>query len=262
MNPFNDKPIEGPDESEVKRTIANSQNQETAPFFGMVALLHHWRMLNLFLGLMHRDNYINYTDYTKVSCGLIHETHEEAKERSMQSLYREIYFHYCIIIEECIKVIFSLERKFLKLDSNGRRVFDNSELSHINNLKIDKRYSHKIHKYFKQLTPETQKLICTEYESMASEYKEIIKHDNVKHDKVEIAAFNTSLDVNEEIIKNIKYNFKLPEKPLPCGVLYHKDSDKLYVFLDNKYNFSYFLLKLIYEQPNSWIDILRDKYSV
>jgi len=66
----------------------------------------------------------------------------------------------------------------------------------------------------------------------------------------------------KEIIKNIKYNFKLPEKPLPCGVLYHKDSDKLYVFLDNKYNFSYFLLKLIYEQPNSWIDILRDKYSV
>ena len=258
MNPFNDKPIEGLD---VKRTIGNSQNQETAPLFGMSALLHHWRMLNLFLGLMHRDNYIDYTNYTKVSCGLIEETHEEVKKRSMESFCREIYFHYCIIVEECIKVIFSLERKFLKSNNNGRRVFENSERSHINNLEIYKRHGHNIHKYFKELTPETQKLICTEYESIASQCKETIKR-NIKHDKVEIADFNRSLTLNEEIIKNIKYNFELPEKPLPCGILYHKDSGQFYVISDNKYNFSYFLLKLIYEQLNPWIDILRDKYSV
>ena len=245
MNPFNDKPIEG---LGVKRTIANSQNQETAPLFGMSALLHHWRMLNLFLGLMHRDNYIDYTNYTKVSCGFIQETHEESKKRTIESLCREIYFHHSIIVEECIKVIFSFERKFLKLNSNGRRVFDNSELSHINNLEIYRKYGHKIHKYFEELTPEIQNLICTEYESIASQCK------------VKITDFNRSLIINEEIIKNIKYNFELPEKSLPCGILYHKDSGQIYMILDDKYNFSYFLLKFIFK--GHLIDTLREKYSV
>lgn len=250
MSPFNDKPIKRPDRPDAKTGIGNSKNQETAQLFGAAALLHHWRMLNLFLELLRRKDYV-----VKVSCGIIEETQEIAKIGSMNGLCMEICFHYSIIIEECIKIIFSFEKKFLKLNNEEERVFNNNELSDTSNLNIDKRYGHKIHEYFNELTSETQEFIRTEYERIVSN----IRHD-IKCDKIEIANFDRSLNLNEDIIKNIKYNLELPEKSLPCGIIFDKDQGRICGISDHEHNFAYFLLKFIYE--GHLINILQEKYSV
>lgn len=188
-----------------------------------------------------------------------HENEEKRSEWISDSIAREIVQLYCTIVEECIKVIVIYQRKALETNDNGELCFDVQKIDGIYNFILNRDnleimrdlHCHKISNYYQELKKEIQEMLSDLYECYYKTIKEM------HNDEINIMSFEDSLKVNDEYMISLKYDYKLYDHIIPCGVYW--SSNKSYLFSDRHYNFAECLIRLVMD-PSTWLSIVVEKY--
>ena len=188
---------------------------------------------------------------------------QEMKILSRLTWYNNILHQYCMIIENCIKMIFSIEKYCIKSGKNKNpRFCDVNIMKLINgeNVQISMNYiknqPHNLCQYFEKethLTKVTQNRVESIYNKSVNECKLLpICYD------LSFANFQRSLHINQRHIVHFRYSMEPPTDWVPCGVIMNQHLNL--VPMPEHCNFAHCLLNFCSDY-SSWIQELKETYS-